>query len=399
MLGDHPDISIIIVNYRVKEYISLLLDSIKKAQHNLSIEVIIVDNNSRDDSIEYLSLYHENISFIRNSNNEGFGKANNQALKKVSGTYTLLINPDTVLGEQSLIEMKTFMDLNLNCGAAGFKMINPDGSFARECRRSVPDLKSAIFRALALDVVFPKNRFIGERYLGWMCKSEVAEVPVISGAGMFWRTSLLKELEGFDEDFFMYGEDDDVCYRVQETKYNIQYYPLATLLHFKGESERIVSIRYLQKINSGLIHFFKKHYQEKYNRISKSLISAAFYIRILMVYMVLLIQKNRSSNKSELKSIVLVGDRNKEVLDDLKRKTNLKIENISSESKIKEMGQQLISLQQKLDNKGAVVFDASLVSFQKAFTLMEILKDRKMNFYFLLQKERKIIGKSTVIDL
>ena len=290
------------------------------------------------------------------------------------------------------------MDLYIDCGAAGFKMINPDGSFARECRRSVPDLKSAIFRVSALDVVFSKNRIIGKRYLGWMNESEPAKVPVISGAGMFWKTSLLKDLGGFDEDFFMYGEDDDLCYRVQETGYNIQYYPSAILLHFKGESERIVSIKYLNKINSGLIQFFKKHYQEKHNRVSKGLISAAFYIRILMVYIALLVQKIRSSNKSELSSIILIGDRNKEILDDLKSKNNLKIEIILSETNIEEMEQQLLSFQKNLDNKSAIVFDVSLVSYKKAFKLMEILKDRKMNFCFLLQKERKIIGKSTVID-
>lgn len=395
MLANRPDISIIIVNYRVKEYLSLLLDSIKKAQQNLAIEIIVVDNNSQDDSVEYLSLHHENanITFIENKKNEGFGKANNQGLKKASGTYTLLINPDTVLENQGLIEMKNFMDLHNDCGVAGFKMINPDGSFARECRRSVPDLKSAIFRVLALDVIFPKNRVIGKRYLGWMSESEIAEVPVISGAGMFWRTSLLKELEGFDEDFFMYGEDDDLCYRVQETGYKIQYFPSAILLHFKGESERIVSIKYLKKINSGLIQFFKKHYQKKYNKVSKSLISVAFYTRILMVYVVLLIQNIRSSNKSELKSIILIGDKNKEVIGDPK------VELISGEINIKETEQQLLSIQQKLHYKGTVVFDVSLVSYQKAFKLMEILKDRKMNFCFLLQDERKIIGKSTVIDL
>tara|TARA_R110002124_G_scaffold287282_1_gene472221 strand:+ start:3100 stop:4302 length:1203 start_codon:yes stop_codon:yes gene_type:complete len=400
VLGEKPDISIIIVNYRVKNYISLLLDSINKAKKDLKIEIFIVDNNSQDDSIEYLSRYHQDIIFIKNENNKGFGKANNQALEQVSGTYTLIINPDTILEEDSLSELKKFMDLNSDCGAAGLRMINPDGTFAKECKRSVPTLKSAIFRVLGLDSVFPNNKLFGERYLSWLSQSEVAKVPVISGAGMFWRTNLLKDLNGFDEDFFMYGEDDDLCFRVQNTEFNIQYFPPAQLLHFKGESEVSLGIKNLKKVNSGLIHFFKKHYQEKYNKISYWLISIAFYLRLMIIYFKMLLIKEKVLFYDKETLFIVVGERDVETLAKiLKKNKGVEIRTVSISSNIEALSKNILSISNELSKTSRVIFDVDSISYKNALGIMEALKNQKFSFHFFLNKENKIIGKSSVIDL
>ena len=400
MLSENPDISIIIVNYRVKDYISLLLDSIKKAKKDLSIEIFVVDNNSEDGSIEYLSQYHAGVTFIENKANMGFGKANNLALKLAKGTYTLIINPDTILEESSLGELKRFMDTQTKCGAAGFKMLNPDGSFARECKRSIPTLKSAVFRVLGLDSVFPNNRLFGERYLGWISKSEVSKVPVISGAGMFWRTGLLKELNGFDEDFFMYGEDDDLCYRVQKTEYDICYFPLAQLLHFKGESEVALSIKTLKKVNSGLIHFFNKHYQEKYNKVSHWLISIAFYLRLAIIYCKKLLLREGNLKLEKNTNIILVSSRTTEnLLNHLQSNMGVEVKVLSGISDYGDLLKNLISISKESMSKFKVIFDVDSISYKDAFRLMEALQNQKLSFHFLLKKEDKIIGKSSVITI
>ncbi|MEQ9091329.1 MAG: glycosyltransferase family 2 protein [Balneola sp.] len=389
------DISIIIVNFRVKEYILLLLDSIQKAAKGLSIEIIVVDNNSGDGSPEYLISAYNSVKIIKNVENVGFAKANNQAIEKASGTYALIINPDTVIQEDSLLRLKQYMDKSDKTAALGFKMINPDGTFARESKRSVPDLKTGIFRASGLDKLLPNSRLYGQRYLGWLDENEVAEVPVISGAGMFWRTSVLKELQGFDEAFFMYGEDDDLCYRVQNTDYNIKYFPPAKMLHFKGESEREMSLKSLKKMNKGLAQFFTKHYKNSYNIISRALISLAFNSRTVVQYLTLKSKSNTDVQPLNINSAVILHCLEKEFSDSLDKdiknalkltSENLDLKKISNENNF-------------INISKNIIFDTSSVSYAEAFDLMEKLSEKEFNFYFLLSKEKLIVGKSRVFEL
>lgn len=400
MSGNTPDISIIIVNYKVKDYIALLLQSIKSAQGDLSIEIFVVDNNSEDDSIEYLSSRFSDVRFITNSLNEGFGKANNQALKQAKGNFTLIINPDTIIEENSLSRLKKYMDNNQLCGVAGFRMINYDGTFARECRRSIPDLKSAFFRATALDSLFPKNKLIGKRYLGWLSQFESHKVDVVSGAGMFWRTSVLEELGGFDEDFFMYGEDDDLCFRIQNTSYHIAYLPFAVLLHFKGESEREFSLAYLKKVNEGLLLFFKKHASDGYTSFFRKIISLGYYIRVIIIYLSLTFKKLILSSQKLKSSLILVSSKEPDV--ELKEKLNRlsakEFQWVSGTPK-EELSDRISTIQERLGTEIKIVFDIESISFENIFETIEKLKGSKVNFQFLDSKENKIVGKASVIEL
>ncbi|MEX0845714.1 MAG: glycosyltransferase [Balneolaceae bacterium] len=280
-----PNISVIIVNYKVKEYIANLLNSLNKAQHNFNLEIFVVDNASGDDCIGYLKKRYPEVNYIANEENAGFARANNQAIEKATGDYTLIINPDTLVSEDTLDVFVSYMEEHPECGAAGCKILNPEGSFARECRRSVPDLKSAIFRVLALDVFFPKSKFFGKRYLGWLPESENARVPVISGSCMFWRTSLLKQLGGFDEDFFMYCEDDDLCYRVQQTEYSVDYVAETSIIHYKGESTKKGDLRYIRIFNKALYQFFEKHYSTQYSLLFRIFIYFAIWMKIILSFM------------------------------------------------------------------------------------------------------------------
>ncbi|MBR9917753.1 glycosyltransferase family 2 protein [bacterium] len=392
---DNPDISIVVVNYRVKEYILLLLDSIQKATKHLSVEIFVVDNNSDDGSPEYLISAFKGIKIIKNDENIGFARANNQAIEKASGTYTLIINPDTVIQEDSLLKLKDYMDGSNKTAALGFKMFNPDGTFARESKRSVPDLRTGIFRASGLDKLLPNSRLFGRRYLGWIDENEVAEVPVISGAGMFWRTSVLKELQGFDEAFFMYGEDDDLCYRVQNTDFSIRYFPPAKMLHFKGESEREMSLKSLKKMNKGLAQFFTKHYKNSYNIISRALISFAFNSRTVIQYLTLKSKNNTDAQQEKINSVVILHNLEKEFPDgldnDIKNALKLTSENLDFRR---------VSDQNDFINISKnIVFDTSSVTYTEAFSLMEKLNEKEFSFYFLLSKQKLIVGKSRIFEL
>lgn len=273
------DISIVIVNYKVKEYISNLLNSIYKAKHQFRFQIFVVDNNSQDESVEYLRARFPEVNYIENKENLGFGKANNQAIGKAKGKYCLIINPDTLVSEDTFSVLIRHMDNNPYCGAAGCKILNPDGTFAPESRRSVPTLWSSFTKTSGLSTLFSKSKIFSEYYMNWLGEDEQVKVPVLSGSFMFWRTGVLKELGGFDERFFMYGEDIDLCYRIQKTDYYIDYVPSTSIIHYKGESTRKGDLRYIKIFNKALYQFFDKHHSSKYSFLFKFLIYSAIWIR------------------------------------------------------------------------------------------------------------------------
>lgn len=285
MQQQKPHISIIIVNYKVKEYIANLLNSLKKAKHNFELEIFVVDNASGDDSIAYLKQRYPEVNYIANEENVGFGRANNQAIEKARGEYTLIINPDTLVSEDTLNVLVDHMETNPKCGAAGCKILNPDGTFAPESRRSVPTIWSASSKVFGLNALFPKSRLFSQYYLSWMHEDEPSQIPVLSGSFMFWRTDLLKELGGFDERFFMYGEDIDLCYRVQNTDYYIDYVPETSIIHYKGESTKKGDLRYIRIFNQALYLFFDKHYSARYSLFFRAFIYLAIWLRTVLSFL------------------------------------------------------------------------------------------------------------------
>lgn len=274
-----PDITIVIVNYKVKEYISNLLSSISKAKGELDLQIIVVDNDSQDGSVEFLKSRYPEVHFIANEENLGFGKANNQAISIAEGKYLLIINPDTLVSEDTFSVLIEHMEAHPNCGAAGCRILNPDGSFAPESKRSVPTIWSSFTKVTGLSSLFSKSRFFSEYYLDWLDEDETARVPVLSGSFMFWRTGLLKELGGFDERFFMYGEDIDLCYRVQDTNYHIDYVPFTSIIHYKGESTRKGDLKYTWIFNKALYQFFDKHHSSNYSLFFKVFIYSSIWLR------------------------------------------------------------------------------------------------------------------------
>lgn len=287
MAQNKVDISIVVVNYNVKEHLANLLNSIRQARKGLKLEVIVIDNASTDGSKEYITHNFPEVRYIWNEENVGFGKANNQGIQLATGDYTLLLNPDTLLEEDTLITMKRYMDQNPETGAAGCKILNPDGTYSYDGRRSIPTLLSSFWKITGLTALFPKSKVFGQYYLGWLDEDEYARVPVISGAFMFCRTKVIKELGGFDERYFMYFEDTDLCFRItQNTGYTIDYVPDTHIIHFKGESTDKLQSSYSKRFNKALYQFFEKHYSRKYTWIVQFLILLGIGIRTLLSFVV-----------------------------------------------------------------------------------------------------------------
>ena len=284
MNDQNPQITIIIVNYKVKEYVANLLDSIKKSQGYLRIQIIVVDNNSADGSVSYLKQLYPQITYIENEENVGFGRANNQALELADGEYTLLINPDTIVSENCLQVMKEYMDETPECAASGCKILNSDGTLAPESRRSVPTISSSIYKVLGLTYLFPNNRHFGKYYMSFLPEDEVNKIPVLYGSFMFFRTHVLKELGGFDERFFMYAEDIDLCYRVNQKGMEIHYVPYTSVVHYKGESSKKDNINYIKNFNNSLYLFFDKHYTHKYSLLFKVIIYLGIMLKKTIAY-------------------------------------------------------------------------------------------------------------------
>ena len=285
MSGAKTDISIVIVNYNVKEHITNLLHSVRQAKKGLNLQIIVIDNASSDGSQDFIQRHFPEVSYVRNEENLGFGKANNQGIARAKGTYTLLLNPDTLLEEDTLVTLKRYMDEHPQTGLSGCKILNPDGSYSYDGRRSMPTLLSTFWKITGLTSLFPKNRVFGQYYMGWLDENERSQVPVISGAFMFWRTDLLQQLGGFDERYFMYFEDTDLCYRVNhETDYVIEYIPDTYIIHFKGESTDKSNSSYVKHFNRSLYQFFNKHYSKRYTWLMRIFIVLGIGVRTVLSF-------------------------------------------------------------------------------------------------------------------
>jgi GT2 family glycosyltransferase/uncharacterized membrane protein len=271
------NLSIIIVSYNVKEFLQNLLSSIRKAKGNLSLEIIVVDNNSEDGTVESISGKYSDITLITNKKNVGFGKANNQGMKIARGKYFLLINPDTLVKENTLSKMIEFLENTPDAGMAGCKVLNPNGTLQLPCRRSFPGPWVSFTKISGLSQLFPKSKLFARYNLTYLDEDKTYPVDAISGSFMFLRRETYEKTGGFDNDFFMYGEDLDFCYRVKEAGYKIYYYPETEIIHYKGESTKRSSIDETRVFYQAMGLFVEKHFSSSW--LVKFLLKVAILFR------------------------------------------------------------------------------------------------------------------------
>ena len=252
-------LTVVIVNYNVKEYIGQCLDSLRKALYGIESEVYVVDNCSKDGSVEYIKQYFKKVNVIELRQNLGFARANNIAIRSSTGEYVLMLNPDTFVPENTIKDVLAFADTKENIGAVGVKMYNSTGTPAMESRRGLPTPLTAFYKMCGLQKSFPRSRRFGKYYMSYLDWDVPAKIEVVSGAFCLVRRAALERAGLLDTDFFMYGEDIDLSYRLMENGCENWYVP-CPILHYKGESTQKTSFKYVHVFYDAMLIFFRKHY-------------------------------------------------------------------------------------------------------------------------------------------
>lgn len=391
-------LSVIIVNYNVKYYLDQCIRSVLRAfeEMNTPAEIIVVDNHSADGSVDYLEQRYPQklfpmVRFVRSAHNLGFARANNIAIRQSRGEYVLLLNPDTIVGEDALKASVDFMDVHEDAGAVGVRMLGAQGRRAMESRRGLPTPMVSFFKMLGFCNRWPHHRLFGKYYMGYLPWDEPSQIEVVSGAYCMLRRKALDEVGLLDEDFFMYGEDIDLSYRVLKGGYHNYYLPV-DILHYKGESTQKSSFRYVHVFYEAMLIFFRKHYSGMTFLLSLP-IKTAIYAKALMALVGMLSDRMRKSlgffapSAEGVQHYVFVGSQ--EMLDacrDIARRQGLDAEFHDSEV-LEDKSEATWS--EKNDN--VLVLDADNMSYADMLKRMSRLSD--MNVNVTLGTYSKEIGK------
>ncbi len=258
------------------------LNSVYRSKGVDSLEVIVVDNNSVDDSCKMIRKHFPEVKLIENKANVGFSKANNQAIKVAHGEFILLLNPDTVVEESTFEECLKFFRKTADAGGVGVRMIDGKGVFLPESKRGLPTPPVAFYKIFGLSALFPKSKTYGKYHLGYLNQNETHQIDILSGAFMMIRKSVLDEIGDLDEHFFMYGEDIDLSYRIAKAGYRNYYLANTSIIHYKGESTKKSSINYVVVFYKAMVIFARKHFSQKNARLFSILINFAIYIRAFL---------------------------------------------------------------------------------------------------------------------
>lgn len=402
-------LSVIIVNYNVKYYLDQCIRSVlrafevmKKASSSDSsvneevAEIIVVDNHSADGSVDYLEkrypqMLYPMVRFVRSAHNLGFARANNIAIRQSRGEYVLLLNPDTIVGEDALKASVDFMDAHEDAGAVGVRMLGAQGRRAMESRRGLPTPMVSFFKMLGFCNRWPHHRLFGKYYMGYLPWDEPCQIEVVSGAYCMLRRKALDEVGLLDEDFFMYGEDIDLSYRVLKGGYHNYYLPV-DILHYKGESTQKSSFRYVHVFYEAMLIFFRKHYSGMTFLLSLP-IKTAIYAKALMALVGMLSERMRKSlgffapSAEGAQHYVVVGSQEmQDACREIARRLGLDAE--FHDSEVQEDKSEA-TWSEKNDN--VLVLDADSMSYADMLKRMSRLSD--MNVNVTLGTYSKEIGK------
>lgn len=274
-------LSVVIVNYNVCYFLEQALLSVRRAGQKLGqpVEVFVVDNNSADGSVAMVRARFPEVILLANHDNPGFSKANNQALRRATGQYQLLLNPDTVVEEDTFRACCDFMDAHPDCGGLGVKMLDGQGRFLPESKRGLPTPAVAFYKMAGLARLLPRSRTFGRYHLGFLSSEETHEIDVLSGAFMLLRQAALAEVGLLDEDYFMYGEDIDLSYRLTQGGWKNYYFPGTRIIHYKGESTKRTSVNYVFVFYRAMVIFAEKHFAPGRAGLFSLLINTAIWLR------------------------------------------------------------------------------------------------------------------------
>lgn len=276
------ELSVIIVNYNVTYFLKQCLTSVRIAAKNMDYEVYVVDNNSVDGSVEMVKHDFPEVKLIANKNNVGFSKANNQAIRLAKGKFVLLLNPDTLVEEDTFAKVVNYMNSHPDAGGLGVQMIDGKGNFLPESKRGLPTPWVAFYKIFGLSKLFPKSKRFGKYHLSYLDKNQIHEVEILSGAFMLLRKTVLDKIGLLDEDYFMYGEDIDLSYRIIKAGYKNIYFSDTRIIHYKGESTKKSSVNYVFVFYKAMVIFARKHFSSKRAQLFSVLIKLAIFLRAFL---------------------------------------------------------------------------------------------------------------------
>ena len=406
-------LSVIIVNYNVKYYLDQCICSVLRAfeEMNTPAEIIVVDNHSADGSVDYLEQRYPQklfpmVRFVRSAHNLGFARANNIAIRQSRGEYVLLLNPDTIVGEDALKASVDFMDAHEDAGAVGVRMLGAQGRRAMESRRGLPTPMVSFFKMLGFCNRWPHHRLFGKYYMGYLPWDEPSQIEVVSGAYCMLRRKALDEVGLLDEDFFMYGEDIDLSYRVLKGGYHNYYLPV-DILHYKGESTQKSSFRYVHVFYEAMLIFFRKH-NSGMSLLLTVPISAAIYARASVAAFGMLLSKLRKSlgftpRREASPRYLFLGSQ--QMLDDcraLSMENGLDAQFVLADAQTMPDGHLSVSVQAMLQGMGKsvvnIVYDADSYDYQRIFGLFMQQPQRQWRIGTYHAATHKIVTDRDVIS-
>ena len=371
-------LSVVILNYNVRYFLELCLLSVQEALKNIDAEIIVVDNNSSDDSCEMIKNYFPTVKLIENAENAGFSKGNNKGVAQAKGDYLCILNPDTVVAEDTFEKVLAFAKAKKDLGIIGVKLIDGCGNFLPESKRGVPTPFVAFSKMVGLYKLFPDSKLFGKYYAQHLEQDQSGEVEILVGAFMIMSRSLYGELEGFDEDCFMYSDDIDLSYRSLFLGKTNFYFANTKVIHFKGEST-IKDGVYMQRFQDAMQFFYKKHFKV-----------SAFFSIFMKVGIFLFSFRKKVQGKKVVKlspRIKHIYSENKELITVLKSDHydnvvfhDLKTENLVISEEIKELGD------------CEIVLDSNFCTFKQCINFMESVKNNGLSFRILPKNTNFLIG-------
>lgn len=285
------DVSIIIVNYNTKELLKQTIQSVMDTTKNIEYEIIVSDNNSKDGSQSMIKESFSKVMLIENKDNLGFPRGNNVAIKKAKGRYILLLNSDTMVLKNCIEQCVNYMDNDKKIGTLGCKLVLKDGTLDHACKRGFPTPEASLFYMLKFNKLFPENKKFGAYTMGYLNDDSINEVGSLTGAFMMVRREAIEKVGLLDEDFFMYGEDIDWCYRIKEAGYKVIYYPKVKTIHYKGQSSKKKRLKTIYEFHRAMILFYNKHYIKKYNFIVTFLVYVGVGLKLMLTLFINLFRR------------------------------------------------------------------------------------------------------------
>ncbi|WP_264553805.1 glycosyltransferase family 2 protein [Flavobacterium sp. N2038] len=377
-------LSVIILNYNVRYFLEQCVLSVQEAIAVLDAEIIVVDNNSSDDSCLMMKEKFPFIKLIQNKENFGFPKGNNIGVTEAKGEYICILNPDTVVAEDTFLKIVAFAEEKKELGIIGCKLMDGNGSFLPESKRGIPTPWVAFTKIFGLYKIFPKSKLFNRYYAQHLSENQTGKVEILVGAFMFMKKNLYLELNGFDEDCFMYADDIDLSYRVLQLKKDNYYFHETTVLHYKGEST-IKDELYMKRFQDAMNFFYQKHFR-------KSLFFSFFIQTGTIVFSFIKMFQGKSKQKTQPESYIFYSE-NKFLSEKLP--VILKNKVVFLNFKKEKMVNSCLILKGK---KTEIILDNQYVSFKKCIKIIETLKDKNITFKIFPKNTNYIIGSNSRND-